>query len=71
MAQTQTWDNCDYFGSRSLCPHMKESELMKEFAPDAIIPQLSVSADISGIEERGMEIDKLFCRDCSEFIPMD
>jgi hypothetical protein len=71
MAQGQTWDNCDYFSSPLLCPPMNESELMKEFAFDAETPYLSVSINHIGIEERSIEINKLFCNKCSEFRPIE
>ena len=38
MALIQTWNHCNYFGKRRLCPQMQVSERMKYFALDVDIP---------------------------------
>ena len=72
MAQIQTWDNCDYFGNPLICPSMNENDLMRIFAFDTEIPfsNSNVSISYTGIEERGIEINKSFCNKCSEYRPI-
>ena len=70
MAQIQTWDNCDYFSNPLLCLPLNESQLMRLFAFDAEIPFSNVSINYTGIEERGIEINKSFCNKCSEYRPI-
>ena len=63
MPQKKTYDSCQYFGIRNLCPH-RESELMKQFISDITIPQSSVPEILDFSKEK--EVNEL-CSSCSKF----
>ena len=63
MPQKQTYNSCQYFGIRNLCPH-RESEIMKEFISDTEIPQSSVPVLLDFSKEK--EVNEL-CSSCNKF----
>jgi len=63
MSKNQTYDKCQYFGIRNLCPH-REHELMKQFVADTEVPQSNVPINLDFSKEG--EINKL-CSSCDKF----
>lgn len=65
MAQEQTWDKCDCFDNRGLCPH-RNDELMKQFISLVSItgyPKKELDFSLAS------EINETFCNNCNSFKP--
>lgn len=65
MSQIQTWNNCECFDNRGLCPHINEP-LMKQHRNNVeIIGKYSMIND-----SKGGEVNKKYCNNCESFRPL-
>lgn len=65
MTQKQTYDKCQAFNNRSLCPHRNEP-LMKQFIEDISMGEGYIKPITFNNKEK---INNKFCHNCKSFRP--